>query len=419
MQKYRLANALGDGTYGSVVKAVHGDTNETVAVKVFKKKFASWDECLQLREIRSLRKLVHPNIVRLKEVVREPTGELYMVFECMQGNLYQMIKDRAVGFPEVQVKQYMAQMLKGVAYMHKEGYFHRDLKLENILYSSTGVLKIADFGLAREIRSRPPFTDYVSTRWYRAPEVILRSTNYNSPVDLWAMGAIMAELFSLRPLFPGSSETDQIFRICSVMGTPTDWSEGQRQAACIGTRFPQCPGVALGSVVHEASSSAIKIMEGLLAWDPLKRLSAEAALRINWFDGIAEESGLSDKEGVVSSVKLSVTQGEDQPFTDLDLILSQSSKPSQMTPTYQTAAIPPPPPPMTQPQSSYKLPEPIKARPQLDDELLGLPQLSSPTHVSSSPIESLDSALGLLDSPVEQIYKRPGGLYSIRSINRN
>jgi protein kinase len=91
--------------------------------------------------------------------------------------------------------------------MHKHGFFHRDMKPENLLVK-TDAVKIADFGLAREIRSRPPFTDYVSTRWYRGPEILLRSTNYNSPVDIFASGAIMAELYMLRPLFPGSNETD-------------------------------------------------------------------------------------------------------------------------------------------------------------------------------------------------------------------
>ena len=83
------------------------------------------------------------------------------------------------------------------------------------------LVKIADFGLAREIRSKPPYTDYVSTRWYRAPEVLLRSTNYNAPIDLFAIGAIIAEMYMLRPLFPGSSEIDQIFKVCSIMGTPS------------------------------------------------------------------------------------------------------------------------------------------------------------------------------------------------------
>jgi serine/threonine protein kinase len=117
------------------------------------------------------------------------------------------MKDRPNPFPENQIKCIMYQNLLGLAYMHKHGFFHRDMKPENMLVKGEAV-KIADFGLAREIRSRPPFTDYVSTRWYRAPEILLRSTNYNSPVDIFASGAIMAELYMLRPLFPGNNETD-------------------------------------------------------------------------------------------------------------------------------------------------------------------------------------------------------------------
>jgi protein kinase len=109
--------------------------------------------------------------------------------------------------PERQIKGVIYQTLLGLEHMHKQGFFHRDLKPENLL--NTGdIVKIGDFGLAREIRSRPPFTDYVSTRWYRAPEILLRSTHYNSPVDIFALGAIMAELYMLRPIFPGNNETD-------------------------------------------------------------------------------------------------------------------------------------------------------------------------------------------------------------------
>lgn len=112
------------------------------------------------------------------------------------------------------------KIFQGLAFMHRHGFFHRDMKPENLLCSGPELVKIADFGLARETRSRPPYTDYVSTRWYRAPEVLLHSINYNTPIDLWAVGCIMAELYTFRPLFPGTSEIDQIFKICSVLGTP-------------------------------------------------------------------------------------------------------------------------------------------------------------------------------------------------------
>ena len=116
-------------------------------------------------------------------------------------------------------------------YMHSSDYIYRDLKPENLLcYHQT--IKIADFGLAKEMNARPPFTDYVSTRWYRAPEILLRAHDYNAPIDIFAMGAIMAELFTMRPLFPGQSEADQMNQICKVLGTPSklQWAEGHKLA---------------------------------------------------------------------------------------------------------------------------------------------------------------------------------------------
>jgi len=148
-----------------------------------KKKFYSWSECIALREVQSLKKLNHPNIVKLKEVIRE-NDELYFIFEFLDQNIYQMTKDRKKYLPEQKIRNIMYQILLGLSHMHKLGYFHRDLKPENLLVTGD-IVKLADFGLAREIRSKPPYTDYVSTRWYRAPEVLLRSANYNSPIDLW------------------------------------------------------------------------------------------------------------------------------------------------------------------------------------------------------------------------------------------
>ena len=220
MDKYKITKTLGDGTYGSVVKAINIATKEEFAIKKMKKKFYSWEECMALREIKSLRKLNHSQIVKLKEVIRV-NDDLYFVFESMVQNIYQLMKDHKKGFAEQEVKSIMYQTILGLAYMHKHGFFHRDMKPENLLVKGNNIVKIADFGLAREIRSRPPFTDYVSTRWYRAPEILLRSTNYNSPVDIFACGTIMAELFLLRPLFPGNNETDQIYKTCAVLGSPT------------------------------------------------------------------------------------------------------------------------------------------------------------------------------------------------------
>ena len=148
----------------------------------------------------------------LKEVIRDSSNILHFVFEYLDQNIIEVMKERKKLFSEPTIRNILYQTLQGLAYMHKNNYFHRDLKPENLLcYHQT--LKIADFGLAREIDSSPPFTDYVSTRWYRAPEILLRSTNYSPSIDIFAVGAIMAELYTMRPLFPGSSEIDQIYKI--------------------------------------------------------------------------------------------------------------------------------------------------------------------------------------------------------------
>ena len=187
MEKYKIIGELGIGTFGKVSKAVIKETQEIVAIKAMKQKFYTWEECMNLREVKSLRKLNdHDNIVKLKEVFRT-NNDLYFVFEFVEKDLYKVMKDNNNQMDSKDVKSIMYQLLDGLSYIHKNQFFHRDLKLENILMTE-GKVKIADFGLAREIRSKPPYTDYVSTRWYRAPELLLKSTNYNSPVDIFAAG---------------------------------------------------------------------------------------------------------------------------------------------------------------------------------------------------------------------------------------
>ncbi|XP_032642813.1 serine/threonine-protein kinase MAK isoform X2 [Chelonoidis abingdonii] len=166
-----------------------------------------------------------------------------------------------------------------------QGFFHRDMKPENLLCMGPELVKIADFGLARELRSQPPYTDYVSTRWYRAPEVLLRSSVYSSPIDIWAVGSIMAELYTLRPLFPGTSEVDEIFKICQVLGTPkkSDWPEGYQLASAMNFRFPQCIPMHLKTLIPNASNEAIQLMTDMLNWDPKKRPTASQALKYPYF----------------------------------------------------------------------------------------------------------------------------------------
>ncbi|VDK29498.1 unnamed protein product [Gongylonema pulchrum] len=188
-------------------------------------------------------------------------------------------------FPEHIIRNIIYQVLQGLAYMHKNGFFHRDMKPENIMCNGTELVKIADFGLAREIRSRPPYTDYVSTRWYRAPEILLRSTSYNSPIDIWALGCIMAELYMLRPLFPGTSELDQLFKIITILGTPNkeDWPEGYQLAAAMNFKFQQTVPTPLATVVNSVSDEGQKLMADMMQWNPEKRPNALSSLKYKYF----------------------------------------------------------------------------------------------------------------------------------------
>lgn len=294
MNRYNIIDKLGDGAFGVVHKAEQKSTGETVAIKVMKQRFTTWEECLQLREIISLRRLQHANIIKLKEVVRENT-ELCMVFEYMEHNIYQLMKDRAAArhgspnvFDEKEIRSILTQTLLGLQAIHKGGFMHRDLKPENLL-TKGDLVKIADFGLAKEIRSRPPFTDYVSTRWYRAPEIVLRSDRYNSPIDIWALGVITIELFLNRPLFPGASDTDQLFKICSVLGAPTtaEWDEGHQLARRMNLRFPSISPTPLRQLLSNtcASPAALDLLENMLRFNPSDRPTATQCLQHPFITG--------------------------------------------------------------------------------------------------------------------------------------
>ncbi|OBZ79720.1 Serine/threonine-protein kinase MAK [Grifola frondosa] len=283
-----------------------------VAVKRMKKRWeGGWDECKKLKELESLRAIpYHPNIIPLYDFFLLPTTkELYFVFESMEGNLYQLIKTRK-GKPLAGglVSSIFRQVVSGLHHIHASGYFHRDMKPENLLVTTTGlydyrslspvappdaplerdvvvIIKLADFGLARETKSKPPYTEYVSTRWYRAPEVLLKSRDYSNPVDMWALGTIMAELVNLRPLFPGQGEIDQVARICELLGDPCDdygldargskWAKGVKMAKAVGFAFQKVQPKNIYSLFDR--SVPIKLVDciaDLLKYDPDVRLTS-------------------------------------------------------------------------------------------------------------------------------------------------
>ncbi|KMZ63010.1 Cyclin-dependent kinase F-3 [Zostera marina] len=284
MDKYVALKTLGDGSCGIVYKAINLETKEIVAIKKMKNTFNCWEECRNLREINILSKLNHPSVVGLKEVVME-NHVLYMIFEYMECNLFEKMGDGNNKFSEAEIRNIMKQFLQGLSYIHNEGYIHRDLKPENLLVRND-IIKVADFGLARDVLSGPPFTNYVSTRWYRAPEILLRSPSYTMASDMWSVGAILAELFMSSPLFPGESETDQILKICSILGSPdyTSWPDGIDLARAMNFNFYEIGPKNISHIIQNASSEAIDLIMQLCSWDPSKRPTAAQALQHPFFD---------------------------------------------------------------------------------------------------------------------------------------
>lgn len=224
MNKYEVLGVVGEGAYGVVLRCRNKENGETVAIKKFKE--SEDDDIVKkttLREVKVLRLLRHPNIVSLKEAFRRK-GKLYLVFEYVEKNLLEVLEDNPNGLDPEMVRRYIFQLCQAIDWCHRSDIMHRDIKPENLLISTREQgLKLCDFGFARAVTSaKQELTDYVATRWYRAPELLLGSTHYTASVDMWAIGCIMGELVDGQPLFPGESEIDQLYIIQRMMGPLTD-----------------------------------------------------------------------------------------------------------------------------------------------------------------------------------------------------
>merc|ERR1719473_1476818 len=211
-----------------------------------KNKFDSWEQVEKLREVQCLKRLnPHPNIIQLLGVNFDVgTRRLDIVCELMEMNIYEKIKNRKQPLDEKVVMIYIYQLCKALDHMHRNGIFHRDVKPENILICDD-VIKLADLGSCRGIYSRQPFTEYISTRWYRAPECLLTDGYYSYKMDLWGTGCVWFEILSLFPLFPGTNELDQINKIHNILGTPPPdiLEKFKRNASHMDFNFPQKEGM--------------------------------------------------------------------------------------------------------------------------------------------------------------------------------
>lgn len=290
-EAYQKLEKIGEGTYGIVYKAKDRSTGKIVALK--KIRLESEDEGVPstaIREISLLKELSHPCIVSLLDVVSS-NSKLYLVFEYLDLDLkrYMDSAKASTGIlsPE-QVKSYVYQLVSGIAYCHSHRIVHRDLKPQNLLIDQEGMLKLADFGLARAfgipVRT---YTHEVVTLWYRAPEILLGCKHYVPAVDIWSIGCIFAELAALSPLFPGDSEIDELFKIFRVLGTPTEqvWA-GVSSLADYKADFPMWGGQELANVVPQLCAEGIDLLQKMLVYDPAKRITAKQALQHSYFDEV-------------------------------------------------------------------------------------------------------------------------------------
>lgn len=295
MNKYEVLGVVGEGAYGVVLKCRNKESSEIVAIKKFKE--TEDDEVVKkttLREVKVLRMLNHPNIVSLSEAFRRK-GKLYLVFEYVEQNLLEVLENEPKGIDQELVRRYVYQLCQAIAWCHSHDIIHRDIKPENLLIDSrTCTLKLCDFGFARPL-SNPPgdLTDYVATRWYRSPELLLGSSSYSFPVDIWAIGCIMGEITDGNPMFPGESEIDQLYIIQKVLGplTPEQYDAFLQNPRFSGLSFPDMskPETLQQKYLHSMPRRAMSFVTRLLQIEPSQRLTGQMCLQHEYFQGLTQE----------------------------------------------------------------------------------------------------------------------------------
>ncbi|TKS88418.1 Mitogen-activated protein kinase 15 [Collichthys lucidus] len=323
--KYEIKKRLGKGAYGIVWKAVDRQTGEIVAVKKIFDAFRNRTDAQRtFREIMFLQEFGdHPNIVKLLNVIRAQNDkDIYLIFEFMDTDLHAVIKKGTL-LKDIHKRYVMYQLLKGVKYLHSGNVIHRDQKPSNVLLDTDCVVKLCDFGLARSLNQiqedsgNPALTEYVATRWYRAPEILLGSTRYTKGVDMWSLGCILGEMLLGKALFPGTSTINQIEKIMSAIPHPSPedvLAIKSEYGSSVIQRMLLKPQVPLEDLLQPSvPPDALDLLRGLLVFNPDKRLTAEEALQhpyVARFHSPAKEPALNYDVvlPVDDDVQLSVVQ---------------------------------------------------------------------------------------------------------------
>lgn len=339
-----------------------------VAIKVMKSSLKKPKDCMKVTEVRFIYSMPsHFNLLQIFRVfIDSMTGKLCIAMEAMNQNLYQLMqKHGGRAFPQTIVKSMLAQLLNAVRHIHSKGFFHRDIKPENILVTPTiqyyghedhippirrkdfYIVKLCDYGLARHIHNTKELTPYVSTRWYRAPEILLRQRNYSRPIDIWAFASVAAELINGRPLFAGQNEAEQMYLVLSYLGHPTSivyendliggyWAEGAVLVENLGILLPYSIGVSIFKILPQIQFRGLaKSLKTCFSWDPMMRPTAFELSLEPFFQGtILEEDPLHFQSfpsqspttsGNVSPKELFSDIPRSYPSEDMKMMLTQKN----------------------------------------------------------------------------------------------
>ncbi|ODV96882.1 hypothetical protein PACTADRAFT_39453 [Pachysolen tannophilus NRRL Y-2460] len=284
---YSKDTKVGEGTYAVVYVGVQKSSHRKIAIKEIKTGgFKDGLDMSAIREMKYLQELRHVNIIELIDIYSEHNG-LNLILEYLPYDLEMLIKDKSIIFTPANIKSWMLMTLRGLHHCHRNFILHRDLKPNNLLLSPQGVLKIADFGLARSLGApNEELTSNVVTRWYRAPELLFGSKHYTGAIDIWSVGVIFAELMLRTPYLPGANDMDQLIVTFRALGSPTEanWTNVSKLPGYNKINiYPPPTRQELRNRFSAATESTLDLICSMLMLDPLKRCTTTEALLSKYF----------------------------------------------------------------------------------------------------------------------------------------
>lgn len=302
--KYKPRRIKGLGAYGIVISASNTEANTNVAIKKVSSAFTDLVDARRvLREVKLLRHFHHENIIQIIDMIQPKDGpleDLYIVTNLMDTDLHKVILSKSNTLSQKHMQYFLYQILKGLKYIHSTGVVHRDLKPSNLLVNEYCCLKICDFGLARGLNEINDLTEYVVTRWYRAPEVMC-AMEYDKQIDVWGAGCVLAEMIAKKPLFPGTDYISQLELILHVLGTPSD-----EDMKCVNNdsafkfiqRQEKKRKIPWKKLYPKMSEDCLDLLDKMLTFNPAKRISVIDALSHPWLSKIATDEDCDPTKGI-------------------------------------------------------------------------------------------------------------------------